>query len=75
MAKLTNNKILVRESFIAWIKLKGWSVAEVAKLVDLKPQQVSSILNRKIEPSKNFMHRISAATGLGVEDIIETMFK
>lgn len=67
-------KILIKESFRAYMEMRSWGVQDLADAVKLSKQQVSPILNRKAEPSKNFMHRISAVTGMGIEDIFETVF-
>ena len=52
--------------------LYGWTLADLAEFMNLKKQQISPILNGRIEPSMYFLHKLCEKTGLKLENIIET---
>lgn len=67
------SKFYLKKSFKEnYMKLRDWSVQDVADMVEMKKQQVSPILNGRLEPSVNFLHRLCDAIQIPVEDLVET---
>lgn len=62
----------LNEKFRDFMELKKWSAKDVAQIVGCSEQQVSAILNQKIEPSMQFMHKLCEKTALNFEDIVVT---
>jgi len=69
-------KFYIKEDFkTKYMKLRDWSVDDLSEKLGLKKQQVSRILNGKIEPSMFFLHKLAEITGIGAEELLETKFK
>ncbi|QGH73012.1 MAG: hypothetical protein [Siphoviridae sp. ctCJE6] len=68
-------KFVLKKDFKNYLKLRKWSVNDLAVRLGKKKQQVSSIVNGRIEPSMNFLHALCELTVLKLEDIIETKFQ
>lgn len=65
----------ISQGFRDYMKAKKWLQKDVAEMTRKSPDHVSKILNGECEPSMNFLHRLSSATGLGIEDIVVTKFQ
>lgn len=59
--------IKVSEKLEGWLKLTGWSYADLAKAVNYDEGRICSILKGTEEPSKQVMKKIMDITCLGVE--------
>lgn len=62
----------LNEKFRDYMELKKWSSQDLARIVGCTEPQVSAILNQKIEPSMQFLHKLCAKTSLNLEDIVVT---
>ena len=67
-------KYFLHRQFKYYMKLRKWKVADLARQLKMNESQVSAIVGGKIEPSMNFLHRLSVLTKLGAEEILETKF-
>lgn len=65
----------IKKSFDSYLKLRGWSINDLADALKMKKQQVSQTLSGSIEPTMNFLHRFCTLTNLKAEEVLETVFE
>ena len=65
----------IKKDFTNYLKLRDWTINDLAEKLKMKKQQVSQTLSGSIEPTMNFLHRFCVTTGLKAEEVIETVFE
>lgn len=68
-------KLRIKKSFEDYLKLRKWTINDLAEHLGMTKQQVSQTLSGTMEPTMNFLHRLCALTNLKAEEIIETSFE
>ena len=60
----------IKKSFENYLKLRKWTVNDLAESLKMTKQQVSQTLSGSTEPTMNFLHRLCALTNLKAEEVI-----
>lgn len=68
-------KFKIKKSFEDYLKLRKWTINDLALHMKSTKQQVSQTLSGSMEPTMNFLHRLCALTNLKAEEILETVFE
>lgn len=68
-------KFRIKKSFENYLKLRKWTINDLADHLRMTKQQVSQTLSGSMEPTMNFLHRLCALTNLKAEEVIETVFE
>jgi hypothetical protein len=64
----------INKNFESYLKMRRWTVTDVARATRYTKQQVSRTLSGSIEPSMQFLRRLSQVTGIKAGDLLETVF-
>jgi transcriptional regulator with XRE-family HTH domain len=68
---MSKSQLKIHKSFKAYMDMQGWTVSMVAEKTGYKKQQVSQILTGTIEPSFQFLRRLSDVTGIKAKDLLD----
>lgn len=68
-------KFIIKKSFkTEFMKFRNWTITDLEEILGFKKQQISQTISGQIEPTMNFLHRLCNATGLPVEELVETVW-
>ena len=68
-------KFLLRKDFREYLDLRRMSAEEFAKKIGYSAEQLSAVINRKIEPSFQMLRKIVLVTRMYHNELIDTVIQ
>jgi DNA-binding Xre family transcriptional regulator len=60
-------------NFLTLMNIQGWKRAEFAKKIGYTQQQLSAVMNRKVEPSRQMLREICTTLNCDLKHIVDTI--